>query len=339
MNGIKEDPDMKMEDEKFMDDEFYEDTGELTMPRKGEPTKEVWLTRIPEWLYAAVSNWDDLSEGNDNDHIQIGEVMAQFTTSGIDKSKKMGVFLNDRWRHKYNLPTAFTIEPGETSKTFLANTYVFTEKDLPGFKPSSYGHGGRGGYGGYGATQDPKARVQKRSKYKKAIPKQTSLVGHATQDFVAIPCDTSEYRAFGAARVKQAVQGSYDRTVITDERESTTADQVKRNFAAFIKPPQKGKSQQNKAIRVSREELIDMLHLLFDEHQYWPMRAIKGRTKQPESFLKEVLPSIAQLIRSGVFNGLWQRMEVYNQNRKLGAESQPDFQPDSESEDEMEDVV
>ena len=108
MNGIK--PEVKEEPGVgFMDDDFYEDTGEMSI-NKDNPQQDVWLTRIPDWLYEAVSKWEDIADGNDNDQIQIGEVCAFATTSGIDKDKPMRVFLNDRWRAKSNLPSAFQFQ-------------------------------------------------------------------------------------------------------------------------------------------------------------------------------------------------------------------------------------
>ncbi|KAF1912354.1 transcription initiation factor IIF, beta subunit-domain-containing protein [Ampelomyces quisqualis] len=349
MNGIKPDPDVKAETgdrDLYMDDEFYEDTGELAMPKTDEPEKNVWLTRIPEWLYDAVSKWDDLAEGNDDDRIQIGEVYAHATTSGIDKSQSMRVFLNDRWRTKTNLPTAFQLDPTKTSDQVLGNTYVFTEKDLPGYRPSGYNQGNRGGvHGGYGAVQDPKSRVQKRSRYKKAIPKHTALLGHATRHYTANPLETKEYRDFSAARIKQAIQGSHTKVNITKETDVTNYNTLQKRFDSFIKPTTKGKAQQNKAARVSREDLIDMLHAAFDEFQYWPMKALKMRTKQPEQFLKETLAEIAQLVRSGPFASTWQRQPMFNAQRNLTQQVQaaavadgPDG-GDSDGEEEMEDVV
>jgi transcription initiation factor TFIIF subunit beta len=347
MNGVKPDPDVKMEtDDLYMDDQFYEDTGELALPRPDAPPKDVWLTRIPDWLYDAVSKWDDLSEGNDNDQIQIGDVLAFATTSGIDKSKPMRVFLNDRWRAKANLPTAFQLDPSQTSDQVLGNTYVFTEKDLPGYRPTGYGQGNRGGaQGGYGAVQDPKSRVHKRSRYKKAIPKQTALLGHATRHYNANPLETKEYMDFSAARIKQAIQGSHTKVNITKDTDVTNYNSLQKRFESFIKPTTKAKSQQNKAARVSREELVDMLHAAFDEYQYWPMKALKARTKQPEQFLKEVLAEIAQLVRSGSFASNWQRLPMYNAGRNLSQQPQAALAPegpdggDSDVEEEMEDVV
>lgn len=349
MNGIKADPDVKMEGgtpsgSGYMDDEFFEDTGEMTIPKR-ETEKDVWLTRIPDWLYEAVSSWDNLAEGNDDDQIQLGEVYAFPTTSGIDKTKPMRLFFDDRWRAKTKLPTAFQLDPSAISDTVLANTYVFTEKDLPGYKGNTYGQYHRGGtQGSFGGVQDPKARVQKRSKYKKAIPKQTALVGHATRQYNANPLETKEYKDFSAQRIKQAIQGSYTSTIITNDFEVTDVknqNTLNDRFKNFIRPIGKPKSQLNKAARISRADLIDILHSCFDEYQYWPMKALKARTKQPEQFLKEVLGDIAHLVKSGSFASTWQRQAIFDKERdttgRQGGEADVgDIESDGE---EMEDVV
>lgn len=327
MSAIKQDPDV------YMDDEFYEDTGELSLPQQ---SNETWLTRIPDWLYSAISQWDNLAEGNDNDQIQLGEVVGFATTSGIDKSKPMRVFLDDRWRAKSKLPTAFQLDPSQTSNDVLRSTYVFTEKDLPGYRPTGYGNRG-------GAVQDPKARVQKRSRYKKAIPKQTALIGHATRHYNLNPLDTKEYKDFSAARIKIAVQGNNDKTVITKGSDVSDVNQLQRRFESFIKPAVKAKSQQNKAARVAREEVVDMLHSAFDEYQYWPLKALKVRTKQPESYLKDILQEVAVLVKSGPFASTYQRQPFFNAARNVsqmqqGAAPEPEGTDESDG-DEMEDVV
>ncbi|RMZ66612.1 transcription initiation factor IIF [Pyrenophora seminiperda CCB06] len=354
MNGIKADPDVKMDPDAltpsggggFMDDDFYEDTGEMIVDRSGAD-KDVWVTRIPDWLYEAVSKWDDIADGNDSDQIQIGEVVAFATTSGIDKAKQMRVFLNDRWRQKSNLPSAFQLEPASVSDTLLGNTYVFTEKDLPGFKGQGYGYGRGGHQGSFGGVQDPKARIQKRTKYKKAIPKQTALIGHATRQYTANPLDTKEYQDFSAARIKQAIQGSHLTTIITKDTDVSDVNNsitLNNRFKNFIKPTTKNKAQQNKAARMARSDLIDVLHSLFDEYQYWPMKAIKQRTKQPEQYLKEVLGDIALLVKSGPFASNWKRQAVFENQRDISKQAEaaaPEGPGDGESEgeDEMEDVV
>lgn len=179
MNGLKADPDIKMDPDAgtpsgsgYMDDDFFEDTGEMSMPPKGVD-KDIWLTRVPKWLYEKISKWEDFAEGKDDDEIEIGEILyfpnpAQKT---VDREKEMRVFLNDRWRDKTQLPQAFYLQPmtDKKDKEVLASTYVFSEKDLPGYKPTGWGYG-QGNRGNFGGVQDPKARIQKRTKFKKAIP-------------------------------------------------------------------------------------------------------------------------------------------------------------------------
>ncbi|KAF1833291.1 transcription initiation factor IIF [Decorospora gaudefroyi] len=327
----------------FMDDEFYEDTGEMAID-KDAAEKDIWLTRIPDWLYDAVSKWDNVADGSDNDQIQIGEVCAFATTSGIDKTKPMRVFLNDRWRAKTHLPSAFQLDPAPVSDTLLGNTYVFTEKDLPGFRGQTFGYGQRN----RGGVQDPGARVQKRTKYKKAIPKQTALIGHATRQYNANPLETKEFKDFSAARIKQAIQGSHTTTIITKDTEVSDVNNsitLNNRFKNFIRPTNKAKPQQNKSARIARVDLIDILHELFDEYQYWPMKALKSRTKQPEQYLKEVLGDIAVLVKSGPFASNWKRQDIFDKNRDTSKQAEaaaPDVGPadgESDGEEEMEDVV
>jgi len=349
MNGFKPDPDVKADHDTitpsgsgYMDDDFYEDTGELQLPIKGAE-RDLWLTRIPDWLYDKISNWDELAEGNDDDQIVLGDVLAFPDPSekdGISKTQPMRMFFDERWKQKSQLPTAFELEPQSIKGDMLKNTYIFTEKDLPGYKHSGLGQNryGNPGYGGYSGVQDPKARVYKRTKYKKAIPKQTSLVGTATRQYLAQPLSTREFITFDAARHKQAIQGSNLHTNIVDHiNELNEMGNAQGRFDSFIRPASKRKSQLNKAARIPKNELIDLLHKCFDRYQYWPMKTLKQETRQPEAYLKEVLTEIAILVKSGPFASNWARSGNY---ASAMAELAPDADDESaDEEDEMEDVV
>jgi transcription initiation factor TFIIF subunit beta len=52
----------------YIDDEFFEDTGEMTMTQL-TTNSDVWLTHIERWLYDAVSECEDLAGGNDDDRM------------------------------------------------------------------------------------------------------------------------------------------------------------------------------------------------------------------------------------------------------------------------------
>lgn len=337
----------------YMDDEFYEDTGELSLPRDGE--KHIMITRIPDWLYDHLTTWDKFipQEGDDNDQITLGEVLSLPSDNPYDRNKarkdgkpahdtppaapSMRIFFNDAWNKATGLPTAYEIENQPVNPTLLKNTYVFTEKDLPGYKhhvpkpapnPST--------------LADPKARIKK-SKYKKAIPKQTTLLGSATTQYLAKPLNTASFIAFNKQRTKEAIQGRNSTTNIMTETpdEVTVMNNLQNKFEGFVRPDKKRKSQLNKFARVPRNELIDMLHRAFDDHMYWPMKLLKARTQQPEAYLKEILPSLAYLIKSGSYASLWKRDDSYG--RVAAHDGVADFKVEDEDEDEedeeMEDVV
>lgn len=357
MNGIKSEVTVKSEFDThtppgsgYMDDDFYEDTGELQMPPPGSD-RDLWLTRVPDWLWAKISEWDDIATGNPNDQIQLGEIVAfpdPSVKGGINQTKPMQMFLGEHWKQKTQLPSAFELEPLSNNEA-LKNTYVFSEKNLPGYKPNSKNNAN----GASGAAQDPKARVFKRGKYRKAVPKHTALLGRPARQFLAKPLNTQDYIVFDAQRHRQAVFGSNMKTNIVENfrnlNEMTANEKTQARFNSFIQTAAPRKSNQlNKAARLPRNELVDILHGMFDQYKYWPMKAIKQQTNQPEAYLKEVLTEIAQLVRSGPFASCWTRSMQFEM-RNSGQDGQPpgteNMQnlpdvPDSPGDDdEMEDVL
>ena len=57
---------------------------------------------------------------------------------------------------------------------------------------------------------------------------------------------------------------------------------------------------------MARNELLDRLFSLFREQPRWSSKDLRAQTEQPEAYLKEVLNQIADLHRSGEFNGLYE---------------------------------
>lgn len=181
MNGIKQDPDIKMDPDEltpgsgYMDDDFYEDTGELALPPKDQ-ARDVWITRIPPWLYEAIANFDELAEGRDDDQIVIGDLLAlpdPNRPGSVSKTSPMRMFINNQSFNQKKLPQAFELNMLPATKETLGNTYVFTEKDLPGFNQAQRAE--RESKASPLGMQDPNGRVRKpRSRYRKAIPSMSS---------------------------------------------------------------------------------------------------------------------------------------------------------------------
>lgn len=84
------------------------------------------------------------------------------------------------------------------------------------------------------------------------------------------------------------------------------------------KPP--AKKSFDKATRLPRNELLDLLFSLFETHTYWSLKGLKEKTRQPESYLKEVLGEIANMVRRGPYNGTWALMEVYKPKKEENAD-------------------
>ncbi|KAI0635727.1 transcription initiation factor IIF, beta subunit-domain-containing protein [Trametes polyzona] len=66
------------------------------------------------------------------------------------------------------------------------------------------------------------------------------------------------------------------------------------------------KGAADKMTRLPRPDLLDVLFRLFAERPRWTFRQLRERTQQPEAYLKDVLPEIASVHRSGAFHGTWE---------------------------------
>lgn len=160
MEGIKQDPGASPGN--FMDDDLYEDTGELAIPSSNE-FNEYWLARVPDWLLASLDGIGD------DEEIEIGKIAIKrggYKNVGgrVEQVEDtMKIVLNPQGPVK-NVPREYNVTAIETARDLMPDTYVFTEKDLPGFNKPAYGRS-RLDQGGQGY------RVSKpRTKYKKAIP-------------------------------------------------------------------------------------------------------------------------------------------------------------------------
>lgn len=78
-------------------------------------------------------------------------------------------------------------------------------------------------------------------------------------------------------------------------------------FSNLVKPkPKPAKGTYERFARIPRNQLLDMLFALYRERPRWSAKDLRSRTEQPEAYLKEVLNGIADLHRSGEFNGMYE---------------------------------
>ncbi|OCB91331.1 transcription initiation factor IIF, beta subunit [Sanghuangporus baumii] len=127
-------------------------------------------------------------------------------------------------------------------------------------------------------------------------------------------------------------------------------------FAGLVKPkPKPAKGTFERFARMPRNQLLDLLFALYRERPRWSAKDLRSRTEQPEAYLKEVLGEIADLHRSGEFNGLYElkanfKDSVKSENGEYSgaagelmkaepdADAGVDDEPDDDEDEDMEEV-
>lgn len=201
------------------------------------------------------------------------------------------------------------------------NTFLFSEKDLPGYKPGVANNfrasqrtdriqksgGGRGGRGG-----------------KRSIPKRTSLVGFARHEFSLHPIENKEYER--VQRLKEEAQRRSEATVgdilETSGRRLDDLSAGKRwqGFTAKQRKDDKKKRQLEKAQRMPPDQLMDLLVTAFHEYPYWGFKTLVQRVHQPEAYVKDMLGKVAELIKTGPFANTYRLREEYRKLQVAGAQ-------------------
>ncbi|KAI4257973.1 MAG: hypothetical protein LQ352_001406 [Teloschistes flavicans] len=300
------------------DDDIYEDAGDLDFSgaRQG-----LFLTRIPKYL------WDSWSTLDDEQEIQLGTVRVE---GALEDIKRMSLFLSPTAVNQKTIPREYNMHMANRASL---NTYVFTEKDLNGFAARNQRGADGNTDGGKSPSQPPRPWFQNRpvhnspsrdstkrfQPYRRTIPKQTALVGQVGTEINCLPVENADYRRTMDARTKEAMLKPRRETKMVDKVPQgqvyapAGARQPNKFEIGFTKQtkPAPGKGQNFKAARIPANEIKDMIFNCFRKWQYWPLRGLKNQLKQPESYIKQQLEEIAQLIRTGPFANTWQLRPEY----------------------------
>ncbi|KAI9713310.1 MAG: hypothetical protein M1812_006669 [Candelaria pacifica] len=311
---IKPDPDAQgASPATAFEEDIYEDAGDLDYSQAKQP---IWLTRIPKFL------WDNWSEIDLDQEIQLGTVRVEGNLQDI---KRLSLLLSSDVAQNKTVPKEYNIPITNDNPV---NTYVFTEKDLPGYE-SKLTDAPKPGVEA-GALKFPpipaRLKYQNRQKsgipngtdkskrwepyYPKAVPKQTTLAGHVRRELNCLPVENKEYRQVIEERTRQAMKPKPKTQFLDGDVQPHTGNILEAgtggmtgNFGTFIKTTgkQRGKQPELKATRMPQNELLDRIYACFQKYNYWSLKALKAELNQPEAWLKEVLEPIAQLVRSGSF--------------------------------------
>ncbi|KAK4052605.1 hypothetical protein OIO90_004233 [Microbotryomycetes sp. JL221] len=66
--------------------------------------------------------------------------------------------------------------------------------------------------------------------------------------------------------------------------------------------------------RLPKTELMDLLFQHFEQAPYWHIRSLSERLKQPQTWLREVLTQVAEVVPRGPYNGMWKLKAGFSAN-------------------------
>ncbi|EGX90483.1 transcription initiation factor iif [Cordyceps militaris CM01] len=359
------------------DEDLFEDAGDLEFyDRSQGPTFEtLYLARVPRYMWEA---WQRLGERlKDDDEVQIG-TLRTWNEPGVPdadghigpESTKLRMLLDPGCGEHHELPREYDLDVLERD---VRNHFIFTEEDLPSYKAKNKARqdqinagipahilrqkeaaaaaaaaAAAGGGGPQRHTFDRKSRFQ--PYFRKAIPKKTKVFGKIHYDVRVEPRNTGEEERYLGQQLFQAEHSRAKLQIISRNTASSiinpgTAGAVGwagnfiKNTPSLVKPK---KGEIFKAARIPKNQLLDLIFDCFRLYQYWSMKALRQRTQQPDSYLRQVLEEVAVLNKSGPFANHYCLSDAYrdkggNESREAAAETVDDG--DDDEPDEMEDVV
>lgn len=128
-----------------------------------------------------------------------------------------------------------------------------------------------------------------------------------------------------------AERNSFNNFVVSPTRLNGTVPRLTRNVQKPMATT-KAKPQENKTARMPRNELFDLIFKCFDQYKYWGLASLKDKTQQPETYLKETLNQVAELIKTGPNAGKYQLGT--GMNRDIAAQIKEDQIKDEDGADD-----
>ncbi|KAI1434705.1 transcription initiation factor IIF, beta subunit-domain-containing protein [Xylaria sp. CBS 124048] len=348
------------------DEDVYEDAGDLEFNDFNpatNPNADIYLTHVPKYLHNAWSHLDD------DEEIRIGTV-RKWTEIGRDGRpiERMALLLDHTKANHQTIPKEYNLEPRDLD---LANTFLFTEKDLPGFKSRS--HGANSDLPPYlrrrheqqqqQQQQRPEDKTQSENgvkknkyqpRYRKAIPKKTALAGKFRREINCLPVWTEETKHLlkmmsddaMKPKVSTSIVKSFDPSGVIQAGAHVSNDRFSNLVRTAPEQVKKNKKQkEEKSARLPQSELRDRIFECYDRYAYWSLKAFKQTLNQPEAWLRENLEELAVLHKAGRFANYWELKPEYKRLNVQSVEGAPpspeandsDFDGDDDN-IEMEDV-
>ncbi|CUM65589.1 uncharacterized protein PRCAT00003237001 [Priceomyces carsonii] len=335
-HGILSDPEDYLEEDETLD-------LDLT-----NGAQKIWLVKLPRYLSDSWSN-----EGASG--AQLGTVKIRHTNNKL----QVKLMLDEKLK-KPNIALEYNISMLNTQ---VNNSYVFSEENLKKFKQELTEVGDMpeqptlqpvdkkkgvvkpNSYFRVQKNKDGSPSTKKYVPYVKTIPKKTALVGKICHDCQIIPSkEDKNYSQILSGRKNIQPAKQRPKVTLLDEIpgvvQSNAGPSIKgNNTSVFLKSSlSKNKTGEGRAIRMPKKDLLDLLFRLFEEYDYWSMKGLKERTRQPESYLKESLDSIAILIKKGPYTSKYSLKPEYKRLRDAGRTTNLEENDEEENKDEGDDI-
>ncbi|AET37672.1 transcription factor IIF subunit TFG2 Ecym_1446 [Eremothecium cymbalariae DBVPG len=295
---------------------IYEESLDLDLK---DSDRRIWLVRLPKFLS---EKWRDPKNLN-------GQELGRIKINKKDQSIQL--ILNDD-KDNEEIPHEYDLE---LTKKQVQNQYIFTEQNLKKYqqREQELAADPEKQKQAFLRKQEREEELKKRQQqmrrrynnkkkfqnrvmtdrdgrdryipYVKTIPKKTSITGTVCHECQLIPSiDDPNYHKIVEQR-KQIVRNVHKPTVtVLDETPGVTMSNaglsMRSDTSKFLKVGKERKNNQ-RAIRMPKKELLDYLFKLFDEYDYWSLKGLKERTRQPEAYLKESLDQVALLVKKGPY--------------------------------------
>jgi transcription initiation factor TFIIF subunit beta len=236
------------------------------------------------------------------------------------------------------MPREFTINMTNRKVT---NTYVFSERDIhiknePTLSQSTTQSGGNR-FSPY--PKLPPSRHRSLTIIANRV-EATSIVGTVAHECTVTPVMNASYSKTVKSRVLEANQPKRQVQMLADQQGLPEGSsylynpKINQPFGSFTggSARTKADAQNNKATRIPKNELLDLLFKCFQEYAYWSLKGLKEYVKQPEvtllfeftdfsqSYLREALEEIAHLNKRGPYALKWSLKPHYNQSQQASAD-------------------
>ncbi|CAB4256721.1 similar to Saccharomyces cerevisiae YGR005C TFG2 TFIIF (Transcription Factor II) middle subunit [Maudiozyma barnettii] len=293
----------------------YEESLDLDL---GQSSRQIWLVRLPMFL---AEKWRDRNSLHGQ---ELGKI--RINKNGSQIKLMLNENDNDAIPHEYDL---------ELTKKVVENEFIFTEQNLKKYQQrerelAADPEKQRQAYLKKQEREEELKKKQQQQKrknnrrrfnhrvmtdrdgrdryipYVKTIPKKTAITGTVCHECQVMPSmNDPNYHKIVEARRNIVKSNNKEKITTLDETVGVTMSHtgmsMKSDTSNFLKVGREKAKSNVKSIRMPKKEILDYLFKLFDEYDYWSLKGLKERTRQPEAHLKECLDKVASLVKKGPY--------------------------------------